>query len=240
MGRRPEGLLRGIARAFELDTLSAGERRSWTVRLEHGVHLVRLDQSPLGNRLFLDGREVARSGPWTYEDPLRFRVGGQPAEVRFSADERSGSLRTQLLVAGEPVRADPPRARERPRPFRWGVAVERACYVVGGALLLGGLTGEPVSAAVRQVLWTAGVLVLSMGLRAVDPFDLLSALLEKSLRDGAPMIVAGGLLIAIAAIARDRFGLRERIPLVREAAVLPRIIGWTALAALALALIALV
>ncbi|HKY50872.1 MAG TPA: hypothetical protein VJP45_06420, partial [Candidatus Limnocylindria bacterium] len=101
-------VLRGLARTLELDRV--GQRRSWTVRRPHGVYTVTLRQSPLGDRILLDGSEVARAQPWKYDGAVRFKIDGAPAEVRFLTDTTAGTMWTELYVDGTIVPPDVPHA----------------------------------------------------------------------------------------------------------------------------------
>jgi len=229
-------VLRSIARTLELDRI--GQRRSWTVRRPHGVYVVALRQSPFGDRVLLDGKEVARAEPWKYEGALRFTIDGARAEVRFVTDTTAGTMWTDLYVDGVFVPPDA-RATEAPPPVRWGSHLERAAYVLGGALVFAGLVGSPVFEAVRQAVWTAALLVLLAGLRAIDPFGAITVTFDKIVEDRLSMIVAGTEIALIAAVARDRWGLRRRLPFIRERSRLPRILGWTAIIAVAFVILAL-
>lgn len=223
-------VLRSLARTLELDRI--GQRRSWTVRRPHGVHAVLLRQSPLGDRILLDGNEVARAEPWKYDGGVRFKIDGAPAEIRFMTDTSAGTMWTELYVDGVSVPPDVRRAGPLPAT-RWGPRLETAAYVLGGALALGGLVGSPIFDAVRQVFWTGAVLLLLAGLRAIDPFGAITVVFDKALEDRPSMLVAGALLVTLAAIARDRWGVRRRVPFIRESARLPRVLGWTAIIVIA-------
>jgi hypothetical protein len=229
-------VLRSIARTLELDRV--GHRRSWTVRREQGVYVVALRQSPLGDRVLLDGKEVARAYPWKYEGALRFAVDGARAEVRFVTDTTQGTMRTDLYVDGVLV---PPDARSEPAQPRvhWGPRVERAAYALGGALVFAGLVGSPVFDAVRQVVWTSALVVLLAGLRAFDPLGLITVTFDKIVEDRLSMIVAGTEIALLAAIARDRWGARRRLPFIREGSWVPRLVGWTAIVSIAFVILAL-
>ena len=221
---------RRVVAALELDRL--GIRRTWTVRREHGVYLVALRQSPLGDRILLDGNEVARLDAFAYDAVARFEVDGAPAEVRVVTDTAQGTLTSHLYVGGEAV---PPDVRSAPTgpPTRWGRVAERSAYVLAGALVIGGIAGGPVTDAVRQVIWTGALVLLLSGLRAIDPFALITIAFDKMLEDQPSMVIAGLEIAAITAIATDRYGLRRRIPFLRERRRLPRVIGWTAVALIA-------
>ena len=223
-------MLRGIARSLELDRV--GYRRTWTVRRSHGVYVVALRQSPLGDHILLDGKEVARAQPWRYEGALRFAIDGTPAEVRFVTDTTRGTMWTDLYVDGSLV---PPDTRSAPAspPVRWRQLLERVAYVLGGAMVFAGLVGSPVFEAVRQAMWTVAVLMLLAGLRAIDPFGAITVTLDKIVEDRTSMIVAGVEIALIAAIAGDRWRSRQRLPFLRERSRLPRLLGWTAVVAVA-------
>ena len=229
-------MLRGIARSLELDRV--GYRRIWTVRRSHGVYVVALRQSPLGDHILLDGKEVARARPWRYEGILRFAIDGAPAEARFMTDTTRGTMWVDLYVEGVLV---PPDARSAPSPppLRWGTYLERAAYALGGAMVFAGLVGSPVFDAVRQVLWTTALLVLLAGLRAIDPFGAITVTLDKIVEDRPSMIVAGVEIALIAAIARDRWRSRQRLPFVRERSRVSRVLGWTAILAVAFVILVL-
>jgi hypothetical protein len=229
-------VLRSIARTLELDRV--GYRRSWTVRLPRGVYVVALRQSPLGDDVLLDGKAVARADPWRYEGGLRFAIEGAKAEVRFVTDTTQGTMWTELYVDGVLVPPDV-RSAPAPSPVRWGPRLERAAYALSGALVLAGLVGPPVFDAVRQVVWTAALLVLFAGLRAFDPFGVITVAFDKIVEDRLSMIVAGTEIALIAAVARDRSGLRRRLPFIRERSRLPRILGWSAIVAIAFVILAL-
>lgn len=229
-------MLRSIARTLELDRI--GQRRSWTVRRQQGVYLVALRQSPLGDRVLLDGKEVARAEPWKYEGGLRFTIDGARAEIRFVTDTTQGTMWTDLYVDGVLVPPDP-RSTQTPSPVRWGARLERAAYVLGGAMVFAGLVGSPVFDAVRQVIWTAALLVLFAGLRAFDPFGVITVAFDKMVEDRLSMIVAGTEIAIIAAVARDRRGARGRLPFIRERWWLPRLLGWTLIGSVAFLILAL-
>lgn len=223
-------MLRGIARSLELDRV--GYRRTWTVRRSHGVYVVALRQSPLGDHILLDGKEVARAQPWRYEGALRFSIDGVPAEARFVTDTTRGTMWTDLYVEGVLVPPDT-RSAAPPRAVRWGQLLERAAYALGGAMVFAGLVGSPLFDAVRQVMWTAALLVLLAGLRAIDPFGAITVTLDKIVEDRPSMIVAGIETALIAAIARDRWRSRQRLPFIRERSRVARLLGWTAIVAVA-------
>lgn len=229
-------MLRSIARTLELDRV--GHRRSWTVRREQGVYVVALRQTPLGDRVLLDGKEVARAYPWKYEGALRFAINGARAEVRFVTDTTQGTMWTDLYVDGVLVSPDARIETVRPRA-NWGPRLERAAYALGGALVFAGLVGSPVFEALRQVVWTAALVVLLAGLRAFDPFALITVTFDKIVEDRLSMIVAGTEIALIAAIAGDRWGARRRLPFIRERWWVPRLIGWTAIGSIAFVILAL-
>jgi hypothetical protein len=229
-------VLRGIARTLELDRI--GYRRSWTVRRQQGVYVVSLRQTPFGDRILLDGKEVARADPWKYEGALRFAIDGSRAEVRFLTDTTQGTMWTDLYVDGVLVPADARSEAAEPR-VRWGPRLERAAYALGGTFVFAGLVGPPVFDAVRQVVWTAALVVLLAGLRAFDPFGVITVAFDKIVEDRMSMIVAGTEIAAIATIALDRWGSRRRLPFVRERWWVPRVIGWTAIVSVAFVILAL-
>ncbi|HJW49859.1 MAG TPA: hypothetical protein VJ726_10620 [Candidatus Limnocylindria bacterium] len=229
-------MLRGIARSLDLDRV--GYRRTWTVRRSHGVYVVALRQSPLGDHILLDGKEVARAQPWRYEGALRFAIDGAPAEARFVTDTTRGTMWTDLYVDGVLVPPDT-RMAATPPPVRWRSYLERAAYVLGGAMVFAGLVGSPVFEAVRQAMWTVAVLVLLAGLRAIDPFGAITVTLDKIVEDRASMIVAGIEIALIAAIARDRWRSRQRLPFIRERSWVPRLVGWSAIVAVAFVILML-
>lgn len=216
-----------ITRGLELDRL--GIRRTWTIRRPHGVYHVALRQSPLGDRILLDGRDVARLDAFAYDAVARFVIDDLPAEVRVVTDTAQGTLTSHLFVAGDAVAPD---VRKAPSPAapRWGMVAERAAYALAGALVLGGLAGGPVADFVRQAIWTGALLVLFAGLRAIDPLGMITVAFDKMLEDQPSMIVAGCEIAAIAALARDRRGMRRRIPFLRARRALPRVLGWLAVA----------
>lgn len=218
-------LWRRVSTGLELDRL--GIRRTWTVRRPHGVYLVALRQSPLGDRILVDGREVARLDAFAYDAVARFAIDGAPADVRVVTDTALGTLTSHLFVAGEPVAPD---ARTGPpsRGTPWGMVAERAAYVLAAALVAGGIAGGPITEAVRQVIWTGALVVMLAGLRAIDPFGAITVSIDKMLEDQPSMVIAGLEIAAIAAIARDRRGLRRRIPFLRASRALPRALGWLA------------
>lgn len=220
-------LWRRVAAALDLDRL--GIRRTWTIRRPHGVYTVALRQSPFGDRILLDGRAVARLDAFAYDAVARFAIDGIPAEVRVVTDTAQGTLTSHLFVAGDAVAPD---VRTGPPPVatRWGMVAERAAYALAGTLVLGGVAGGPVTDAVRQVIWTGALLVLFAGLRAIDPLGAITVAFDKMLEDQPSMIIAGLEVAAIAALARDRRGLRRRIPFLGARRTLPRILGWTAVA----------
>jgi hypothetical protein len=229
-------VLRGIARRLELDRL--GYRRTWTVRRPHGVFIVALRQSPLGDHILLDGKEVARADPWMYEGALRFTIDDAPARIRFVTDAARGTMHSELYVDGDLV---PPDVRATPRlpAVAWGPRLERAAYAIGAVFVLAGLVGHPLFEAVRQIVWTAALLVLFAGLQAIDPLGAISGAFDKIVEDRSSMIVAGLEIAAIAALAADRGGWRRRLPFVRERRWLPRLLGWIAVVAVAFALLEL-
>lgn len=208
------------------------------MRRQHGVYVLALRQSPLGDRVLLDGKEVARAEPWMYEGAMRFAIEGAPAEVRFVTDTAKGTMWTDLYVDGVLVSPDAGRTSP-PRPLPWATWLERSAYALGGALVFAGLAGPPIFDAVRQAFWTVALLVLLAGLRAIDPFGAITVTFDKIVEDRASMIVAGAEIAFIAALARDRLGLRRRVPFIRERARLPRALGWTAIALIAFVLLAI-
>jgi hypothetical protein len=218
-------LWRRVAGALDLGRL--GVRRTWTVRRQHGVHVVSVRQSPLGDTVLLDGAEVGRTDPWSYDSVVPFTLAGAPAAVRYRTDTAAGTMWTELYVDGERVAPD---VRRFPVPAdtRWGPLLERVAYAVAGALVAGGLAGGPIADAVRQVIWTGTLLVMFAGLRALDPFGAITVAFDKMLEDQPSMIVAGLEVAAIAALARDRRGIRRRIPFLGARRALPRVLGWLA------------
>jgi hypothetical protein len=229
-------VFRGIARTLELDRV--GVRRTWTVRRPHGVYTIVLRQTPFGDRILLDGMEIARAEPWKYEGAVRFKVEGAPAEVRFVTDTTAGTMSTELFVDDEKVLPDAGSIAPAPS-VSWAPRLERVAYALGGTLIFGGLVGSPVFDAVRQAFWTAAVVLLLAGLRALDPFGVITVAFDKMVEDRLSMIVAGTEVVLIAAIARGRWGLGRHIPFVRERSRLPRALGWTAIALIAFLILAL-
>lgn len=229
-------MLRSIARTLEIDRL--GFRRSWTVRTPRGVYVVALRQSPLGDHVSLDGKEVARAEPWKYDGAVRFTIDNVRAEVRFMTDTTQGTMWTELYVDGVFVPPDK-RFTSAPSPVRWGARLERAAYALGGAMIFAGLVGSPVFDAVRQVIWTAALLVLFAGLRAFDPIGVITVAFDKMVEDRLSMIVAGMEIAIIAAIARDRWSARTRLPFIRERWWVPRVLGWTLIVSVAFLILAL-
>lgn len=232
-------LWRRIQQGLDLQRVSAGERRSWTVSLDHGIYLVRLDESPLGNRLFVDGREVARTSSWEYERPIPLDLGEDRGEIRFRADARRGTLETELVIAGRSVAPDRP-AGGRLRQLDWRKWLERAGYAVGAALVIGGLVGDPIAAAVSRAVWTAALLIWSSGVAGVDPFGVVPFAVEHGLAGQPSMILAGFEIAAVTALARDRFGARRLVPLLRAPHWSVRAVTWLVIAALCIAGLALV
>lgn len=229
-------LWRWIARGLELDRL--GFRRSWTVRRADGIYLVSLRQSPLGDRVLLDGREVGRTDAFAFDTIVPFTLGAVPAAVHYVSDTAAGTMRTDLFVDGERIAPDlRPVAPVRRTP--WAAIAERAAYAVAAALVAGGLAGGPIADLVRQAIWTGALLVLLAGLRAIDPVGAITVAFDKMLEDQPSMIVAGLEIAAIAAIARDRRGIRRRIPFLRARRALPRVLGWLAVGLVAFILLML-
>lgn len=232
-------LWRRIQQTLDLQRVTAGERRSWTVRLEHGVYLVRLDESPLGNRLFVDGREVARTSSWDFERPIPLDLGEGRGEVRFRADPREGTLATELIVGGRAIAPDRP-ARGRLRHLDWRLWLERGAFALGAALVIGGLVGDPVAAAVNRAVWTAALLVWSSGVAALDPFGVVPFTVEHGLAGQPSMIAAGVEILAVTAIARDRFGSRRAVPTLRSRLWPVRALTWVGIATVCVGILALV
>jgi hypothetical protein len=228
-------LLKRIARGLDLDRI--GQRRSWTVRLPHGVYLVALRQSVLGDHILVDGREVARLEPWEYERSLRFPVGEGSAELRPVTDTGAGTFRTDLYVDGVLVPADERHAAP-PARVRWGPRLERAGYAFGGVLLFAGLVGAPIFDVVRQVVWLGGLLLLFVGLRAIDVFGAIALTFDKMIEDRVSMMVAGVEIVLITMVAADRWRLRKRVPFIRETGWVPRALGWIAIITLAFVVLA--
>lgn len=220
-------LWRWVSSGLELDRI--GIRRTWTVRRPHGVYLVALRQSPLGDRILLDGREVARLDAFAYDAVARFAIDGAPAEVRVVTDTALGTLTSHLFVAGEAVAPDV-RTGPPPRGPAWGMVAERLAYALAAALVVGGVAGGAITDAVRQIIWTGALLVMLAGVRALDPFAAITVAIDKMLEDQLSMVVAGLEIAAIAAIARDRRGIRRRIPFLSARRALPRVLGWVAVA----------
>jgi hypothetical protein len=225
---------RGVRHRLDLDR----PRRSWTVRLEHGIHLVAIHQSLTGDHVLVDDTEVARADPWAYDQVLRFSVGGLPAEISFVTDAVRGTMHTDLYVAGVYVRPDVRRVSLVPGPT-WRTILERIAYGLAAALALAGLVGPPITNVVHDAIWVSGYVLMSMGLVAIDPFLFIPLLIDQVIEDRPSMTVAGSAIAAIAAIARDRGGLRRRIPFVRERGLLPRVLGWLAVAAVAFVIVSL-
>lgn len=223
-------VLRRIARGLEVDRI--GFRRAWTVRLAHGVYLVALRQSILGDHILVDGKEVARLEPWEYERRLRFRVGDAPAELRPVTDSSAGTFRTDLYVDGELVPADERRAAPAAK-VAWGPRLERAGYAFGGLLLFAGLVGEPIFGFARQIVWLGGLLLLFAGLRAIDAFGAIAVTFDKMVEDRVSMMLAGVLIIVIAMLGADRWGLRRRVPFISSKGWIPRTLGWVAIVTIA-------
>lgn len=232
-------LWRKIQQGLDLQLLAPGERRSWTVRLEHGVYLVRLDESPIGNRLFLDGREVARTSSWDFEQPIPVDLGEDRGEVRFNADLRKGTFATELVVGGRAVAPDRP-ARGKLRQIDWKLLLERAGYAIGAALVVGGLVGDPVAGAVSRAIWTAAFLIWSSGVVAIDPLGVVPFAVEHGLAGQPSMIVAGAQVLLLTALARDRFGLRRYVPPLRSTRWPIRALTWIAVAAISLGILVVV
>lgn len=230
---------RRIQQTFDLQRVTAGERRSWTVRLEHGVYLVRLDESPIGNRLFVDGREVARTSSWDYERPIPLDLGEDRGEIRFRADARRGTLETELVVGGRTMAPDRP-AGGRLRQLDWRTWLERAGYAIGAALVIGGLVGDPVAAGVSRAVWTVALLIWSSGVAGIDPLGVVPFAVERGLSGQPSMILAGLEIVAVTALARDRFGVRRLVPLLRAPHWSVRAVTWLVIAALCIAGLALV
>ncbi|HET8568939.1 MAG TPA: hypothetical protein VFM93_08140 [Candidatus Limnocylindria bacterium] len=215
------------------------ERRAWTVRLPHAIHVVRLERSGFGDRLLLDDREVARTHAFAYDGTLRFSVGAARAEMRSAGDSARGVLVADLYVEGQRLDPDPPAPRARTREPDWRGVAERGAYAAGALLVIAGLAGDALTELAGRAVRTAGVLLLTVGLRAIDPVALFPAVIEKIAAGQVPMIVAGLEVAAVAAIARDRLGIRRRIPLLRSRSLASRALGWAAVAAVALVLLAL-
>lgn len=232
-------LWRRIQQGLDLRRVTAGQRRSWTVRLEHGVYLVRLDESPMGNRLFVDGREVARTSSWDYERPIPLDLGEDRGEVRFSADARTGTFVTELIVGGRAIAPDRP-ARGKLGQLDWRMWLERAGYTIGAALVIGGLVGDPIAAGVSRAIWTAALLVWSSGLAALDPLGVVPFAVEHGLAGQPAMIAAGLEVIAVTALARDRLGLRRLVPPLRDRRWPVRALAWLVIAVVCVAALALV
>lgn len=232
-------LWRKIQEGLDPHRLSAGERRSWTVRLEHGVYLVRLDESPLGNRLFVDGREVARTRSWDFEQPLPVDLGEDHGEVRFNTDVRKGTLATELIVGGRAVAPDRP-ARGKLRDVNWRLSLERAGYAIGAALVIGGLVGDPIAGAVSRTIWTVALLVWSSGVAGIDPFGVVPFAVEHGLSGQPSMIVAGAQVILVTALARDRLGLRRYVPTLRATRWPVRALTWILVAVICLGILVVV
>lgn len=227
-------VLKRIARELDLDRI--GQRRSWTVRLPHGVYLVALRQSILGDHIFVDGREVARLEPWEYERSLRFRVGEGSAELRPVTNTGAGTFRTDLYVDGALIPADERHAAP-PATVRWGPRLERAGYAFGGLLLFAGLVGEPIFDLVRRGVWLGGLLLLFVGLRAIDVFGAIAVTFDKMSEDRVSMMLAGVEIVLLTMLAADRWGLRRRTPFISREGWLPRVLGWFAIIAIAFVLL---
>lgn len=230
---------RRIQQGLDLQRVTAGERRSWTVRLEHGIYLVRLDESPIGNRLFVDGREVARTSAWDYERPIPLDLGEDRGEVRFRADPRNGTLVTELIVGGRTIAPDRP-ARGKLPQLDWKLWIERAGYLVGAALVIGGLVGDPLAGAVSRAIWTAALLVWSSGVSGIDPLGLVPFIVEHGLAGQPSMIVAGLELSAATALARDRFALRRFVPPLGSDRWYVRALAWVVIVCACVGILALV
>jgi hypothetical protein len=116
---------------------------------------------------------------------------------------------------------------------RWGPRLERAGYAFGGVLLFAGLVGAPIFDVVRQIVWLGGLLLLFVGLRAIDVFGAIALTFDKMVEDRVSMMLAGVEIVLITMVAADRWRLRQRMPFIREAGWVPRALGWIAIITLA-------
>lgn len=220
-------MLERIARSLDLDRPAFGERTTWTVRTEHGVHQVELVQAVIGTRVSVDGEVVGRSAPWSFDqESFAFALDGAPATLVVHPDTRTGTVRTALLVNGAPIRANVPAWKlRRVGPVRWGRPAAFAGYSVAAILLAGAVLGDPFRSwavvALRAALDAAWFALV----RALDPLALLPAWLIQVTGSRWAMLLLGLELLAVVTVARDP-ALRARLPLVRATSLRARVLGW--------------
>lgn len=220
-----------IARSLDLDRPALGERTTWTARTEHGVHEIALVQAVTGTRVEVDGEVIARRPPWSYaQEAFAFSLDGAPATLVVHPDTRVGTVRTALLVNGDPIRANVPAwKRRRVAPIPWSRWATWAGYAIAATLLAAAVLGDPFRSwavvaltAALDVLWYPLV-------RALDPLALLPAWLDRVTGSRAAMLLLAIELVAVIAVAR-RPALRALLPLVRSSSRGARVAGWALVA----------
>lgn len=220
-----------LGRLLDLDRPIPGERTIWTIRTEHGVHTVELEQSVTGTRVRADGVVVGRSSAWSFSDePFRFAVGGSAAILSIGTDTGRGTERASLLVSGEPVAQDTPAWRtRRAAAIRWGPALARTGYLLGAALILSAGIGDPLLGITTTAFATAVDVAWLAGVSGVDPFGLLPAWAHALAATRAGTLLAGIELVLLVTLARDR-RLQRRLPLLGSESRPVRVIVWSVLA----------
>ena len=220
-----------LGRLLDLDRAIPGERTTWTIRTEHGVHTVELEQSVTGTRVRADGVVVGRSSAWSFSDePFRFQVGGSAAILSIGTDTSRGTERASLLVSGEPVAHDAPAWRtRRAAAIRWGLVLARTGYLLGAALILSAGIGDPLLGFTTTALATAVDVAWLAAVRGVDPFGLLPTWAHALAATRAGTLLAGVELVLLVTLARDR-RLQRRLPLLGSASRSVRVIVWSVLA----------
>jgi len=229
-----------LGRLLDLDLAIPGERTTWTVRTEHGVHTVELQQSVTGTRVRADGVVVGRSSAWSFSDePFRFQVGGSAAILSIGTDTTRGTERASLLVSGEPVAQDAPAWRtRRAAAIRWGPVLAWTGYLLGAALILSAGIGDPLLGFTTTALATAVDMAWLAAVRGVDPIGLLPTWVHALAATRAGILLAGIELVLLVTLARDR-RLQQRLPLLGSASRSVRVIVWSVLALAAAVLPAL-
>jgi hypothetical protein len=221
-------ILARVARLLDLERPSPGERTHWTVRTEHGVHLVELDQFVSGTRVRVDGQTVGRSPAWAFPAaPFRFTVGTASATLALSPDTASGTVRATLIVDGARIRPDRP-APVTARPFAWARFLARAGYGLGALLIVAAVLGDPYGSWVMGWLRTAVNVAWVAAVRGIDPFALIPGWLATIASSRAAMLLAGIELLALVRLARDA-AVRDRVPGLRSPSRFVRVLTWAML-----------
>jgi hypothetical protein len=228
-------ILARLGRLLDLERPTPGERTQWTVRTEHGVYVVVLEQYVSGTRVRLDGKTVGHSPAWSFPAvPFRFAVGPLPATLGLSPDTEAGTVRATLIVDGARIAPDAPRWRLRPvPPTPWSRILASAGYALGALLVSAAVLGEPYQSWIVTALHVTLDVAWIAAVRAFDPLALLPSWLAMVTASRASMLVLGLSIAALVTVAHDP-RLRGRVPVLRSPSRWERATGWAALTLAAL------